>query len=116
MRRDWTAANAKRGPCRYCGRTGSRIELAHIAGRRYDRPARPGAKTLRVDPDSVIPLCGPFTDSRSCHARFDHHEIDLIGGVTPAEFLRCVEDLGSEEAALIRLVPSRYDRQTKVRT
>src|SRR3954449_8836523 len=99
-RRDWRDANAKRGPCRYCGRR-DQIELAHIAGRRFDRPTKPGAKTLRVNPDSVIPLCGPFGDSAACHTRFDHGEIDLWDCVTVEEIEQAIEELGTFEAVRI---------------
>ena len=109
-RRDWTSANRKRTACRNCGREDN-VTLAHVAGREFDRPktwnGQP-SKTLFVDPDSVIPLCGPVSDPTSCHARFDHHRLDLLGKLTPEEEARAVLDLQGLENARIRLCPSEY--------
>ena len=93
-------------PCRYCGHVGQ-TERAHISGRRFDRP-KPGKRTLWVNPDDIVPLCGPATDSASCHFKFDAGLLDLMPYLTPAEQVRAVENFGSIEQARMRLAPTAY--------
>lgn len=112
MKRDWSAIQTDRDtPCRVCGSVG-KTERAHVAGRRHDRLARSDngvALSHRVvDPDSIVPLCGPATDSSSCHYLYDAHRLDLLPHLTPAEEVRAVADLGGIEAARRRLAPSDY--------
>lgn len=109
-RRDWSQAERKRTICRNCGAE-ENLTLAHIAGRAFDQPktwnGQP-SKTLFVHPDSVVCLCGPVGDTRSCHSRFDRHELDLLGKLTPEEEARAVLDLQGLENARVRLCPSEY--------
>ena len=112
MKRDWAAIETdSQTPCRICGIIG-RTERAHVAGRKYDRPKSAGSKTRRVDPESIVPLCGPSGDRHSCHHQFDAGEIDLLPHLTLAEQIRAVEDLGGIESARIKLAPSDYHRET----
>lgn len=109
--RDWRDAEAKRTFCRCCG-TGQNVQLAHVAGRRFDRPKRPGVRLLWVNPDDVIPLCGPFAND--CHGRFDRHEMDLgYGALTGAETEAALTHLSAEELRM-RVLPGLYDSR-KVR-
>lgn len=108
-KRDWSDAQAKledEAACRVCDK---RIDLekCHISGRKYDQP-RFDQKQLYVDPRDIVILCGPSTDSRSCHNRFDSGQIDLQEHLTTEEQARCVEVLGSIENARMRLAPSDY--------
>ena len=106
-KRDWsdiqTVANT---PCRVCGQAGQ-TERAHVSGRRFDKP-RPGKRTLWVNPLDVIPLCGPATDSQSCHCRFDSGILDVLPYLTAEEQVRAVENFGSIEQARMRLAPTAY--------
>ena len=106
-KRDWSEVTIDaQTPCRVCGIEG-RTERAHVAPRKHD--ARKG-KGRKVNPDSVVPLCGPALDPQSCHYRFDHGELDLLPHLTLAEQLRAVEDLGGIELARKRTAPSDYHR------
>ena len=118
IRRDWSDARRKvddEGRCRRCLRSDVRLEAAHVLGRRYDKPRVEGSttKVLYVHPDSVIPLCGSTVSTsgvvtKGCHERFDHHEIGILGFLTPAEQIRAVQDAGSIESARRRLDPLDY--------
>lgn len=103
LRRDWTKAREKvtaEGACRVCGarhgeRRGSRLvtlEAAHVAGRSHDRVGR--SLVVLVEPDDVVPLCGPFGDTRACHTRYDRHELDLLPYLQRSEEIALVAHLG----------------------
>lgn len=117
-KRDWSAARAKvelEGRCRICG--GERfLQAAHITGRKYDRPAFEGAKTLYVDPDCIVPLCANEQDgfNPGCHQRYDWRELDLLPHLTAEEQSRAVLDAGSIESARRRLCPSAYNSEREV--
>lgn len=96
-------------PCRVCGKEVG-IELAHVTGRIFDRPRTPGAKTVYVEPESVVPLCGPALDPASCHYAYDSHALDLLPYLELPEELRAIEDLGSIGLALKRLSPDFAER------
>lgn len=109
MKRDWSAAESKRGACRNCG-SHFRVELAHIIGREHDRTP-PVAWVNRdwsvskvyVHPDRVIPLChdchqGP----NGAHAK----RLDLLPLLTLTEQIQAVADAGSISQAYTLLMPS----------
>lgn len=106
--RIWTdEANAKRAEgCRICG--SYEVELAHVTWRKHDRPRTPGAKTVYVEPESVVPLCPEH------HRLHDAHQLELLPALTLAEQLRAVEDEGGIELARKRLAPSAYRREEAV--
>jgi hypothetical protein len=94
-RRDWSAAIAKRdaeGHCRVCG-SSQNVEAAHLVGREHDLPTAPGSSLYYVDPNSVIPLCGPFPDG--CHGDFDHKRLDVLQYLTTDEQVKAVAEAGS---------------------
>jgi len=100
-------ALAKRAEgCRVCGRT-DRVELAHVTGRIHDRPRTPGSKTVYVEPESVVPLCGPAVDPGTCHHAHDSHRLDLLPYLHLEEQIRAVEDAGSIGLALQRISPEK---------
>jgi hypothetical protein len=106
-RRDWSDITIEASdPCRICGAEGQ-TERAHVSGRRFDKP-RPGKRIIWVNPLDVIPLCGPATDSQSCHCRFDSGVLDVIGYLTSEEQVRVVENFGSIEQARMRVAPTAY--------
>lgn len=108
-RRDWSAIDIDQDtPCLVCGIV-ARSTRAHVSGRKYDTP-KPGRKTLWVNPLDIVPLCGPVGDSNSCHSRFDAGQLDLLDHLDTPRQLRCVELLGSIEAARLRLAPGDYHR------
>lgn len=86
--------------CRLCGGTYN-LQKAHTLGRKYDQP-KPGRKELYVDPDSIVILCGPFSEHK-CHPRYDAHEISILNVLTEAEQVKAVQDAGGIEAARRRL-------------
>lgn len=104
--RDWTLAIAKKEEegdvCRVCGAPGT--ECAHILGRKFDQPVSPGARTLLVLPDRIVPLCGEFANR--CHQRYDAKELDLLPYLTAAEQAQAVLDAGSMGLALTRISPT----------
>lgn len=93
VRRNWHDAQEKvnaEGKCRNCQRTteqlraiGRRLEAAHLLGRVYDAKGAGGIRY--VHPDSVIPLCGPPTDTGTCHHEFDAHRLRLWHRLNPQE-------------------------------
>lgn len=119
LRRDWTYAEDKRGPCRNCGAT-YRVELAHVTERTSDRyqPLRiedgdpadwTGEKgPIYVHPDRVLPLCGPATDVTTCHGKDHAKRLDLLPLLTLPEQIQAVADAGGIELARRRLAPSEY--------
>jgi hypothetical protein len=115
VKRDWISARAKveqEGGCRVCG-TNRRVEAAHIIGREHDRDSRNGLVANRdpeayfVRPDRIVPLCGPATDSTTCHGKYDAHRLDLLPYLTREEEAQAVADVGLENARM-RLCPSAY--------
>lgn len=100
IKRDWSLANEEKRSdvCRACGRRGL-IELAHISGREHDFKPALGYEEipilrdpLFVAPTRVIPLCGPSTDTGTCHNLHHSHKLDLIGKLTAIEFAQSVLD------------------------
>jgi hypothetical protein len=110
LRRDWSDALRKihrEGRCRVCGSERD-IEAAHVIGRERDAElvGPRGGRYLYVHPDSVVPLCGAFSE-RACHMFYDRHEIDLLPHLTQAEQERAVADAGGLIAALNRVTGGR---------
>jgi hypothetical protein len=101
-KRDWTLARAKVEEenfcCRVCGAPGA--EAAHILGRKFDQPISPGAKTLLVLPDRIVPLCPED------HGFYDAHTLDLLPFLTAAEQAQAILDAGSIGLALKRISPT----------
>lgn len=106
MKREWPeeTLTKKELVCIVCG--SSNVELAHVTGRVHDRPRTRGSKTVYVEPESVVPLCGPFPEG--CHGAYDRHEIDIVSYLETPEQVRAVEDLGSIISALGRLAPNAH--------
>lgn len=116
-RREWSAANRKRDAehnrCRICGTHPA--ELAHIAGREYDKnePAvwdeeRDGPwRPYRVAPSRVVPLC------RDHHRSFDSWKLDLLRAMDADEQAQAVHDLGGILQALERVCPDYNPRRVK---
>lgn len=90
-----------------CARSDRKLEAAHITGRRNDSkpPLRPvdGLTKGEVHPDRVVPLCGPSTDSRSCHNQYDSHRLDLRYSLTAEEWGQAIKDAGGFGLAERRL-------------
>lgn len=63
---------------------------------------------LYVHPDDIVPLCGPATDSATCHGRQHVFALDLLPLLSLAEQLRAVENLAGIENARVHLAPSQY--------
>lgn len=116
MRRDWQAARTKVDAercCRCCGSV-MRVEAAHTLGREHDEapPLRGGddwryRRPTIVHPDRIIPLCGPATDTTTCHGKQHAGRLDVLRLLTLDEQLQAVADAGSIEAARVRLIPRR---------
>jgi hypothetical protein len=105
MRRDWSDARAKierEGRCRVCGHSRD-VEAAHVIGRRCDerRVGPRGGKYIYVHPDSVVPLCGGFSD-KNHHGMYDAYRLDLYPWLTESEWDKAVQDAGGEFTALNR--------------
>lgn len=97
IRRDWSDANEKREACRVCG-THSGVEMAHLSARAYDPPSDKPGFDRYVRPESVIPLCGPATDTTTCHGKQHDRELDLIPHTTKEEQASVVLDMGLQRA------------------
>ena len=118
MKRDWKEARAKveaEARCSSCG-LGAYQEAAHDTERSHD--AKPPLRDLgrvwvsprrvRVHPDRIIPLCGPFP--MGCHGAEHRHELDTLPLLSLQEQLQAVADCGGIENARVRLCPSQYKR------
>lgn len=104
-RRIWDDARAKvegEGACRVCRLTQHWPEAAHVTGRKHDQPRKPGAKTLYVKPESVVPMCA------HCHRHYDAGQLDLLPYLHLSEQVQAVIDLLGIENARVRLSPSLY--------
>jgi hypothetical protein len=117
--RSWTQAREKfylrGGRCQVCPNLrGRRVELAHVVGREHDytAPVRmdgewwPGV----VAPDRVVLLCGPATDTTTCHGQQHGRVLDLLPYLTLEEQVQAVADAGGISQAYDRLVPSEGPR------
>lgn len=106
-KRDWRDANEqKRGPCRVCGEPYN-VELAHLVGREFD-PKRGSVRYVR--PDSIVPLCGPSTDTTTCHGLQHAGLLDLIPHTTKEEQACAVLDIGLYSAYVKLGAISRAER------
>lgn len=72
---------------------GTRLELAHTIGRKYDLPAKAG-EIRRVDPLAVITLCGPQVNTGTCHNRYDSHQLDIRPYLTDAQLQWAINRIG----------------------
>jgi hypothetical protein len=63
---------------------------------------------LWVNPDDVIPLCGPATSTGTCHGKDHAHQLDLAPYLSEREQQRVVKHLKTIEAARVRVAPSEY--------
>jgi hypothetical protein len=114
MKRDWRLAREKvdrEGGCRVCGTT-QRVEAAHITGREHDSkqaifyPAIVGGEVV-VSEERICPLCGPATDTTTCHGKQHAKRLDLLPYLTREEETQAVADVGIERAHRL-LAPSVY--------
>lgn len=90
VRRDWRDAQARvtlEGCCRGCGKTaehlalmGRKLDCAHIIGRTFDVKRKNDIRY--VHPLSTFPLCGPPTETGTCHNLYDGHELDMWDRLT----------------------------------
>jgi len=86
-----------------------------VLGREHDEP-KIGAdgwplKELFVDPERVIPACGPFPGG--CHGDIDHRRINYLQYLTLREQVKAVEDAGGIEAARMRLAPVEHREEVE---
>ena len=108
MRRDWSKARAKvdrEGCCRVCGTTARRIEAAHIVGREHDDKV--------VVPIRIVPLCGPATDTTTCHGKQHARRLDLLAYLSVPEQAQAVFDAGGISQAYDLLAPSESPRRVR---
>lgn len=114
LERDWVDARAKvaeEGCCRICKRSDRKLEAAHVLGREHDEPKLKldptgelvPSKILHVEPDRIVPLCGPFPEG--CHGDVDHHRVNLVHHLTLEEQLQAVKDAGGIAPAMAALAP-----------
>ena len=115
--RNWQAAREKvdlEGCCRVCGTT-FRIEAAHVVAREHDAsfPVRnEDWSPYDVAPDRIIPLCGPATDTTTCHGKQHAKTLDLLTHLTEPEQVQAVADAGSISTAYTLLMPSESPKRT----
>lgn len=108
IRRDWKDAQRKvtaEGKCRGCGRTaehlklmGRTLEAAHTIGRTYDPKSDVPRFDRYVPPAAVIPLCGPPTDTGTCHNAFDGHELNIWPKLNHEEAHWAIARIGEGQA------------------
>lgn len=119
--RVWDQARAKveeEAACRVCGKS-VHLEAAHVIDRTRDgfHPVNgdPLPQPWMVEPDRIVPLCGPSSDPTSCHGRYDYGQLDLLGHLTVDEEVQAIRDshtIGTRESGLelarVRLAPTLY--------
>lgn len=108
IRRDWSdalAKTAKEKRCRGCGRSlvdlalmGRRLETAHTIGRTYDPKHEDSRFDRYVHPDATVPLCGPQTDTGTCHQLYDARALDLTEKLTAEEIAWAKARIGADQA------------------
>lgn len=89
-RRDWTEPRQKveaEGHCRVCGRSGLKLDAAHIIPRSRVAPG-PGEHV-----DNIVPLC-----AERCHPAFDTGGFDLLPYLTIGEQAYATRLVGMLEA------------------
>jgi hypothetical protein len=106
--RRWGDALSKvnrEGRCRVCGERRD-LEAAHIIGREHDAllSGPRGGQYYYVHPDSIVPLCGAFTDN-FCHGIYDAHNLDLLPFLTQDEQERAVHEARGVISMLKRVSP-----------
>lgn len=90
MKRDWTPAREKvegEGRCRVCKRGDVKLDAAHV----IPRSLSPVEGSMAED--ATVPLC------RECHTRYDHHQLDLLPYLSPAEQMAATRQAGGIAAA-----------------
>lgn len=116
--RSWVAAREKvdlEGMCRNCS-TPYRLEAAHVIGRTHDGdpPVRDEDwSPFDVHPDRIIPLCGPATDSTTCHGKQHAGCLEMLPLLTREEQVQAVADVGSISRAMQLLSPSANPRRLR---
>jgi len=121
LAREWRLAREKvvlEGCCRGCGRPDGevRLEAAHVTGREHDvvaplawpagEPWMTARRSVVVAPSRVVPLCGPATDSATCHGRAHERRLEWLEILRLDEQLQAVADLGSIHRAITVLSPA----------
>ncbi len=105
--------------CRVCQRTDRKIELAHVIGIASDTREAVvttvegrEVRVCRINPDRVVPLCGPQQQPGTCHYGLDlGHDLELWDFLTPVEKQQAIHDAGSLGQAMRRCAPrTRGDR------
>lgn len=125
-KRDWRAANRKRdlegNTCRNCGSV-LRVELAHVIGREHDKEApifwdeeADGPwSPYRVAPARVILLCGPATDTTTCHGKQHAGRLDVGRLLDREEAAQAAYDAGTLYSAAVALYPDLNPRRFQER-
>jgi len=83
--------------------------MAHLSARAYDPLSVDPRFDRYVRPESVIPLCGPATDTTTCHGKQHAGTLDLVPHTTNREQASVVIDVGIERA--YKLLTSRTERE-----
>lgn len=108
-KRDWADARAKveeEACCRICKKeagSGRPLEAAHILGREHDQPRATRPSVLYVDPDRIIPACGPYP--AGCHGLVHQKAVDILPVLTIEEQIRALKDAGGLQHARTLLAP-----------
>lgn len=98
-RRNWRPMRDKveaEGRCRVCRTASEPIDAAHV----IPRSLAPGVGN-NMEPENCVPLC------RTCHQRYDLHQLSLLEHLTLPEQLAAVEQAGGIALAYRRTTNSR---------
>lgn len=114
LRQDWELANWEKRTdrCRICGTRTRKIELAHVIGVEHDTReavvttvAGKEVRLVTINPDRVFSMCGPVTDSGTCHWLDHHYRLEKWDHMTDAEKRQAIVDAGGLGQALRRCAP-----------
>lgn len=107
LRRDWSHAEAARGPCIVCGDPNT--DLAHTYSRAIQDEKRVGPRGgvyLWVNPASVVSLCRAksyrdgeeYVYAPGHHSRYDGRKLSILGLLSMAKLRNLIKHVGKHRA------------------
>lgn len=130
IKRLWHRCPPKRA-CQNCGGVLGQVKelnWAHIIGRAHDPiiftgdwqdPNDPFAGSMfvrlaEVHEDDIVVLCGPATETGTCHQLYDAHRLDIWDLLTDAQKERAKKNAGTLGLAMRRCAPLTCDSRLEI--